>query len=283
MIRFLFLAAVAAPIFAQTYTITPFLTCVDVNSATNTMTAYFGYESREQAIVQVLVGNDNRFVPSPANRGEPTLFLPGLFERAFRVTLDATQITQWVFLGLAVTVSRDSNPCQPAVNYSSLPPASVNVPYSQQLVSAGSSPLVTWTATTGLPAGLGLSGAGVLGGTPLVAGTYLVGVRASDGTNSDTRTYQLTVVGTLAINDIASTRAPGFTPQFRLVTNVSAAIQATAQCGGNEFVLTGGGTCTVPNVNTVQGRVASSQPSSNGWTVVCSGGTATAVAVCQTK
>jgi hypothetical protein len=37
----------------------------------------------------------------------------------------------------------------------------------------------------------------------------------------------------------------------------------------------------VPNTNTISGRLASSAPSgSNGWTVTCSTGNATAVALC---
>jgi hypothetical protein len=48
-------------------------------------------------------------------------------------------------------------------------------------------------------------------------------------------------------------------------------------------VVTGGGSCNVPNSNTVLGRIATSEPSSNGWQVTCSGGTATAVAVCNLK
>jgi hypothetical protein len=47
--------------------------------------------------------------------------------------------------------------------------------------------------------------------------------------------------------------------------------------------VTGGGACTVPNSNTIQGRIATNQPTANGWTISCSGGTATAVVVCQSK
>jgi hypothetical protein len=85
------------------------------------------------------------------------------------------------------------------------------------------------------------------------------------------------------VDDAVSTRAAGFTPNFRVVTNVGATISTTATCNQNEFVITGGGGCTVPNSNTVLGRIATSGPASNGWQVTCSGGTATAVAVCSLK
>ena len=56
------------------------------------------------------------------------------------------------------------------------------------------------------------------------------------------------------------------------------------QLTGNAVLVTGGGTCTVPNVPGV-GRLASSAASSNGtgWSVSCNEGQATAVAVCATK
>jgi hypothetical protein len=209
--------------------------------------------------------------------------MPGLFERAFRVTLPGDQISQWIFLGIAVTVSNASQPCHPAPAPSSLPPAVVSVPYSQQLAATGGLAPLQWSAISALPPGLTLSLNGTLAGIPLSVGTFPLTVRATDGATPATRTYQLVVGAGVAINDAVSTRAPGFTPQFRVVTNAAATIAATASCNVSEFVVTGGGSCTVPNSNTVQGRMASSQPASNGWTVTCSGGTATAVVVCQVR
>ena len=165
----------------------------------------------------------------------------------------------------------------------SLPPASVGVAYAQQLQAFGGASGINWTATSLLPGGLTLSSAGLLSGSLQSAGMYTIAVQASDGVTADTRSYLLRVSGGTTINDASSTRAPGFTPQFRVATLPSPGISATASCNLNEFVVTGGGTCTVPNVNTVQGRIASSVPSQNGWQVTCSGGTATAIAVCSLK
>jgi len=39
------------------------------------------------------------------------LFLPGLFERAFRVQFDGAATSEWLFLGNSVIVSKDSTPC----------------------------------------------------------------------------------------------------------------------------------------------------------------------------
>src|ERR1044072_1986991 len=68
-----------------TINITPFLNCVEVDSATGALTAYFGYESFEADAVQIPVGGDNRFLPPPANRNQPTMFYLGLHERAVTV------------------------------------------------------------------------------------------------------------------------------------------------------------------------------------------------------
>lgn len=140
---------------------------------------------------------------------------------------------------------------------------------------------ISWSVVGGLPDGLSLSSAGLLSGTPQTGGQFFITVQATDGFTTSQRTYGLLISNGVNINDAVSTRAAGFTPQFRVVTNVAATITAAAACDATEFVVTGGGGCTVPNSNTVQGRVAASGPASNGWQVTCSGGTATAVAVCR--
>ncbi len=63
-----------------------------------------------------------------------------------------------------------------------LPDAAVGTPYSVQLTAVGGTPPYTWDVAAGpLPAGLTLSPAGVLGGTPTgPTGTYSFTVRATD-------------------------------------------------------------------------------------------------------
>lgn len=87
----------------------------------------------------------------------------------------------------------------------------------------------------------------------------------------------------VVIDDAASTRAPSFTPEFRVVSAAVNAGAATAQCDANEFVVTGGALCTVPNASRLRGRLAASQPTANGWTVSCAFGNATAIAVCNSR
>ena len=283
----LFIAAalftVAAPLPGAQFQITPFLSCIDVDTSTNTITAYFGYESFELAITQVVVGIDNRFVPPPANRNQPILYFPGYHDKAFRVTYPLGTLL-WIFNGSGVTTDPNSKLCTPPLPFLSLPSGVAFVPYSQKLAAIGNKAPLSWQAATALPAGLFLSADGILNGTPTAPGVYTVGMNTSDGiTTTPTVHYLLTIAQDLSISDALSTRPPGFTPQFRTVTQVGVSNSAIAFCDVTEFVVTGGGSCVVPNQNTVQGRIASSQISGNSWAVTCSGGTATATAVCSQK
>lgn len=107
----------------------PFLTCVEplAGDPATQFYAYFGYESREAAVVQIAIGSDNRFMPGPAGRGQPDLFLPGLNQAAFRVMLDASTTHQWVLLGVPVSASVDMPRCVEAERVP-LYPAPVDVP-----------------------------------------------------------------------------------------------------------------------------------------------------------
>jgi Putative Ig domain len=68
-----------------------------------------------------------------------------------------------------------------AVTTTTLPDAALGVAYSQALQVTGGSAPYTWALLTGtLPTGLSLSAAGVISGTPTVAGTYTFTVKATD-------------------------------------------------------------------------------------------------------
>lgn len=106
-----------------------------------------------------------------------------------------------------------------------LPPATVGAPYSQTLAASGGTPPLTWALVTGstLPAGLTLSSAGVLSGTPTTVGTFTftVGVTATPGSFS-TQTFSLTVLpnnldfsGAIKIGQVAD--APNLVTQFAIV------------------------------------------------------------------
>lgn len=79
---------------------------------------------------------------------------------------------------------------------SSLPNAGLSVPYSHSLTASGGTAPYTWTLLAGsqMPAGVALSAAGLLSGTPTVGGTYGIDVAVTDGSgSSDTASYSLLV------------------------------------------------------------------------------------------
>jgi hypothetical protein len=260
-----------------------FLTAVEPIANSTNLNAIFGYENRTEKPIDLSAGGPcNFFLPSSFREGMISRFEPGLHERAFRVKVLATETFLFWFLGNDLQLQ--INPQTPPQPVKSLPPATVLVPYSQTLAATGWEPNRTWSTRTPLPTGLTLSSDGVLSGIPSSPGQFLIQVLVEDGITSVDGSFTLNVGdGALAVNDVVSTRPPGFSSQFRLVSKVASTISATASCNPNEFVVTGGGACTVPNSNAVLGRIAASQPAANGWTVTCSGGSATAFAVCNLK
>lgn len=81
-----------------------------------------------------------------------------------------------------------------SVGTTSLPDATVSVPYSRSLVASGGAPDYTWTIESGaLPPGLSLSSAGTVAGTPPSAGTYNFVTRVTDSTNASA-TKALTII-----------------------------------------------------------------------------------------
>ena len=81
----------------------------------------------------------------------------------------------------------------------SLPNGSRTVAYSQSLAASGGKTPYTWSLFTGtLPAGLGLSSAGVVSGTPTALGTSQFQVNVSDsGSQSALATFTITIADSL--------------------------------------------------------------------------------------
>ena len=69
------------------------------------------------------------------------------------------------------------------ITTTTLPAGTVGTAYSQALAATGGTTPYIWTIAAGtLPAGLTLSSAGVLGGTPTTAGSATFTVRVTDAT-----------------------------------------------------------------------------------------------------
>ncbi|MCI0370337.1 MAG: putative Ig domain-containing protein, partial [candidate division NC10 bacterium] len=117
--------------------------------------------------------------------GTPTT--AGSFSFTVRVT-DSASATDTQPLSLTVSAP-------PNITTTSLPPGTVGAPYSRTLAATGGTTPYTWSLAAGsLPAGLSLSGGGVLSGAPSTAGTSNFTVRVTDSVGaSDTQVLSLTI------------------------------------------------------------------------------------------
>ena len=100
----------------------------------------------------------------------------------------------------------------PNITTATLPAATAGTVYSQTLAVEGGVAPFTWSLVAGdtLPAGLGLSPAGVISGTPTAAGQVAFAVRVSDaGNRTDTQAFTLNV----AAAPVGSARQLGFLVQ----------------------------------------------------------------------
>src|SRR5579885_1173910 len=90
---------------------------------------------------------------------------------------------------------------EPAITSTSpLPGADAGSPYTFRFAATGGQGTYTWSAPSGTPAGLSLSSAGVLSGTPAAAGSALVTLQVTDGPGaSKTGAFALTINPALAI------------------------------------------------------------------------------------
>jgi hypothetical protein len=105
-----------------------------------------------------------------------TVRTPGTYSFAVKVA-DSGGLS--VSGGVTVTFAK---PQPLTVSSAALPAGTVGAPYSQALSAAGGLPPYTWAPISGAPpAGLSLTAAGIVSGTPLNPGTYSFGVMATDG------------------------------------------------------------------------------------------------------
>ncbi|MGN6694786.1 MAG: putative Ig domain-containing protein [Aquihabitans sp.] len=114
-----------------------------------------------------------------------------------------------------------------AITTSSLPAGVIDVPYSTTLAAAGGSGSLTWSLQSGtLPAGLSLSAAGVISGTPTAGATANLTIKVTDGTGATaTRALSLTI----SAFGITTTSVPNGT--------VGVAYEATINATGGDGTL----------------------------------------------
>ena len=99
--------------------------------------------------------------------------------------VEVTSAAQTTTQALSITIA--AAPTAPTITTTTLSDGTDGVAYNQSLAATGGQTPYTWSVTVGsLPAGLTLSAAGVIGGTPTTAGTanFTVQVSGNDALNS---------------------------------------------------------------------------------------------------
>lgn len=121
----------------------PILECV-VENGDGSYTAHFGYHNPNSFAVDIPIGTYNHFSSEPADRGQPTNFLPGRTSAypntAFSVTFRSTTVVVWVVEGQSVAASASATRCPaetatqtpidttPTATLAPLPPSPATVP-----------------------------------------------------------------------------------------------------------------------------------------------------------
>lgn len=111
----------------------------------------------------------------------------------------------------------------PSITTESLPEGKVNEEYSASLTADGSEP-IEWSITQGsLPTELSLSKDGKITGIPTVLGNYVFTVTASNGVESDSKSFSISVVDPIYSiqnsGDINFADAiEGYTPEVKTIT-----------------------------------------------------------------
>jgi hypothetical protein len=71
----------------------------EIDNHNGTMTAWFGYLNVNDRSVYIPVGDKNSFSPTPIDRGQATIFLPGRHKYVFGVTFPSTINIEWQLNG----------------------------------------------------------------------------------------------------------------------------------------------------------------------------------------
>ncbi len=126
-----------------------------------------------------------------------------------------------------------------SITTTTLPAATVNTPYTQQLAATGGTGALTFSLATGstLPTGLTLSSSGTISGTPTAAGSSSFTINASDTAGATTpQTFNFTVNAAMSTLSIIPTTLPNGTVN----TNYSQQLSTTGGTGTSTFAVTTG-------------------------------------------
>lgn len=147
--------------------------------------------------------------PDGVISGTPTAAANGTFDVRVADSDDVTGFLDEDIQTLSIVISANS---VPIITTASLPNGGVGTPYNQTLAATGGDGAQVWSIAAGsLPAGLSLSSAGEITGTPIAAGSVSFTVRVADSDaitdafDSDEQVIVLNIekaVATLSLNDL---------------------------------------------------------------------------------
>ena len=92
------------------FPITPVAECVE-SLPDGTLLARFGYQNDGPSVLEVPVGQYNKFTPGEPNRGQTTTFIRGYVANAFSVTVAANTLTRWVVGDMYADVDAEVPQC----------------------------------------------------------------------------------------------------------------------------------------------------------------------------
>lgn len=219
-----------------------------------TVILYYGYRYAGTEPLQTFI-RENFFVPVPNRRNQPFLLQPGdhRYNFAETVSLSDDFLATWIMRQAQLPIFRSgltgANRCD--ANH-----------VCWDLNQSGVCDLAT-EDTNGDGACTALDCRGLPGPRGVTGAQGPVGPQGATGPAGPK--------GNAALS-----------PQLRLATASSTTAIATVACAANEVLITGGGSCMIPNGT--DARLAGSAPDGvNAWKATCSAGRATVYAVCNAK
>jgi cysteine-rich repeat protein len=154
------------PLLSDPNLVRPVLECVE-KASESSFIARFGYRNDAVEDVGVSVGANNKFTPSPQDRGQPTVYLPGRQRYVFAVTFNGDNLV-WKLGPRTSTASRNSAACQ-------LADAGVDGGEDASADAAGDAPAPCQGLDDGNPCTLdACDNEGIVTHTPVTNGTVCV-------------------------------------------------------------------------------------------------------------
>mgnify|MGYP006137825069 CR=1 FL=1 len=194
-------------------------------------------------------------------------------EGQYGITVSVTDDTRTVSKILILEVTADSSPL--TITAQSLPEGTVDDRYAAVLTASGGDKPYAWTlVSNGGQSGLVLSSAGVLSGTPTLAGTFGLIIQVSDGISTDQSAITLTIApagGGSEVLDITTGSLPDADR-----TLYAALVEATGGeqpyvWSGNDISVPGTGFQMNPASGLITGNTNELLPGQYGYTVTVSG------------